>query len=84
VGGGDHILELLAGEDVNGQEIALGVAVLPRLGDRDVEHLAGLSLDHHVAALLDGSGLHRDDLGRSGVGVLDGIILVRHFLAFFC
>ena len=49
MGGGDHILELLAGEDVGGGEIAFGVAVLSGLGDGDVGDLAGLSLDHDVS-----------------------------------
>lgn len=49
VGGGDHILELLAGEDVGGDEVALGVAVLAGLGDGDGKNLAGLALDHDVS-----------------------------------
>ena len=49
VGGRDHIFELLSSEDVRRGEVALGVAVLSRLGDRDGQDLAGLSLDHHVS-----------------------------------
>jgi len=49
VGGGDHVLELLAGEDVGSREVALGVPVLAGLGDGDAQDLAGLALDHHVA-----------------------------------
>lgn len=52
VGGGDHILELLAGENVDGGEIAFGVAVLTGLGDRNVDDLAGLSFDHDVPGKL--------------------------------
>ena len=49
VGGGDHVLELLAGEDVGGGEVALCVPVLAGLGDGDAQYLARLALDHHVA-----------------------------------
>ncbi len=48
---GDHILELLPGEDVGGREVAFGVAVLSGLGDADVQHLAGLALDHDEATI---------------------------------
>lgn len=54
VGGGDHIFELLTSEDVDGGEIAFGVAVLSGLGDRDVKDLAGLSFDHDVSVFASG------------------------------
>ena len=60
VGAGDHILELLAGEDVGGDEVALGMAVLAGLGDGDGNDLAGLALDHDVSAYL-----RRRDMNRS-------------------
>ena len=46
MGRGNHILKLLAGEDVDRREIAFGVAVLSGLGDGDVQDLARLSFDH--------------------------------------
>ena len=46
---GNHILELLTGEDVDRGEIAFSVAVLSSLGDRDVQDLAGLSFNHDVS-----------------------------------
>ena len=54
MGGGNHILEFLAGEDVDSGEIAFGVTVLSSLGDGDVKNLAGLSLDHNVSLLFVG------------------------------
>jgi len=42
VGGRNNIFILLAGENVNGSEVALGVAVLSRLGSRDCRDLAGV------------------------------------------
>ena len=49
VGGWNHILELLSGENINSQEVALGVTVLSGLRNRDRKNLAWLSLDHHVS-----------------------------------
>ena len=46
---GNHIFELLAGEDVDSGEIAFGMTVLSSLGDGDVKNLAGLSFDHDVS-----------------------------------
>lgn len=39
VGGGGHFFILLASEDVNGDEVTLGVTVLASLGCRDIHHL---------------------------------------------
>lgn len=39
VGGGRHLLVLLAGEDVDAHKVALGVAVLPRLGGGHIHDL---------------------------------------------
>jgi hypothetical protein len=50
VSGGDHILHLLAVENVDGDEVGLSVTVLASLGGRDINHLAGAALDHDVAA----------------------------------
>jgi hypothetical protein len=50
VGRGNHIFILLAGEDIGGDKVALGVTVLSSLGDGDGKDLAGLTLDHHETA----------------------------------
>ena len=51
MGGGNHILKLLASEDVNGGEVTFGVTVLSSFGDGDVNDLAGLSLNHNVSRI---------------------------------
>ena len=58
--------------------VRLGVAVLARLRRRDAHDLAGAVLDDDVAALADLAGLHRDDLRRAGVGVLERLVGVTH------
>mmetsp|Transcript_31457 Transcript_31457/g.47033 ORF Transcript_31457/g.47033 Transcript_31457/m.47033 type:complete len:235 (+) Transcript_31457:164-868(+) len=78
VGGGNHIFKLLSGEDVDGEEVTFGVAVLSGLGDGDAEDLAGLSLDHDVASLLDLTSFHRNGGRGTGVGTLDVVFVIRH------
>jgi hypothetical protein len=49
VGGRDDILILLASENINSGEIALGVTVLASLGSRDGRNLARETLDTDVS-----------------------------------
>ena len=58
--------------------VRLGVAVLARLRRRDGDDLAGAVLDDDVATLADLAGLHRDDLRRAGVGILERLFGVSH------
>lgn len=60
VGRGGEILQLLAGEDIDGNKMDLGVAVLAGLGGRHVDDLAGAVLDDDVAVLPQGRALHRE------------------------
>jgi len=80
VGRRDKLLHLLAGEDVGGGEMALGVAVLPSLGGGHLNNLGGAALDAHEATLADGTSLHRVGGGRAGIGGLEGlhILFVSH------
>lgn len=79
VGGGAHVLVLLAVEDIQGDEVDLGVAVLAGLGGGHVHDLAGPALDHHEASLAQGGALHGvgvgSDLGGGGELLL---FVVRH------
>ena len=76
MGGGRQILELLAGEDVNGDQVDLGVTVLAGLGGRHVDDLAGTALDDDVAVLSQGRTLHGVGGGGTGIGGLEGVLLV--------
>lgn len=51
MGGRAEIFVLLAGEDVKGDKVDLGVTVLAGLGGRHVNDLAGAALDHDEAVL---------------------------------
>ena len=65
VGGRAQLLELLGGEDVDGDEVNLGVTVLSSLGGGHVNDLARVTLDHNVSALAEGGGLS----GGGGISV---------------
>lgn len=73
-------LHLLTSEDVDRDEVALGVTVLASLRRRDVGNLAGPAFDHDVPALADLASLHRVGVRRPRIGGLEslGDIIVRH------
>ena len=58
VGRGDELLHLLAGEDIGGGEVALGVTVLAGLGGGHVDHLRESSKQSGFAAG-EGAGSRR-------------------------
>jgi len=78
------IFELLAGKDIDGDEVNFCVTVLARLGGGHVNDLAGPALDHDVSVLPESRALHR--VGKRGprtgrlelVLVLLVILVVRH------
>lgn len=61
------IFELLAGEDVQGYQMDLGVTVLASLRSGHVDNLAGAALDYDVAVLAQGRTLHGK--GSRGPGI---------------
>jgi len=81
VGGRAHIFVLLAGEDIDTSDVGLGVAVLSGLGNGDLHDLARESLQQAVAALLQGTSLQREDVGATGIGALE-LMIVRHYEGF--
>ena len=76
MGGRAEFLELLAGEDVHGNEMDLGVTVLAGLGGGHVDDLAGAVLDHDEAVLAEGRALHGESGRRAGVNRLEGVIML--------
>jgi hypothetical protein len=84
VGGGAEILELLAGEDVDSDQVDLGVTVLAGLGGAHVDNLAGTALDHDVSVLPESRALHGEGGRRTGVGRVEGVLMLlgRARLAF--
>jgi hypothetical protein len=69
VGGGAKFFELLSGEDIDGDQMDLGVTVLASLGGRHVDDLARAVLDHNEAVLSQGRALHRESGRGTGIGL---------------
>jgi len=59
VGGRAEIFEFLASEDIDGDEMNLGVAVFASLGSGHVDNLARAILDHNEAVLSKSAALDR-------------------------
>jgi len=82
VGGWAQFFELLAGEDINGNEMNLRMTVLASLGGGHVDDLAGTILDNDEAVLSQGRALHRESGRSASIGRLEGVlmlgIVVRH------
>jgi hypothetical protein len=77
VGGGAEIFELLGSEDVNGNQMDLGVTVLSGLGGGHLDNLAGTVLDDDKAVLPQGRALHGVGLGGTGIGALEGVLMLK-------
>jgi hypothetical protein len=76
VGGGAQFFELLGGEDVNGDQVDLGVTVLSGLRGGHFDDLAGTVLDDDEAVLPQGRALHGEGLRGTGIGALEGVLML--------
>jgi len=78
VGGWADIFKFLASEDVEGDHVDLGVAVLTSLGGRHLNNLAWPVLDHNESSLTQSRALHGEG-GRSPRIPLVEIKIIGHF-----
>jgi hypothetical protein len=76
VGGRGQLLKLLAGEDVDGDQVDLGVTVLAGLGGGHVDDLARAVLDDDVAVLPQGGTLGRVGGGGTGISGVEGHLML--------
>lgn len=80
VGGGTDFFILLSSEDINSNQVDLGVSVLSGLGSAHINDLARESLDDHETILPEGGALHGVGEGSSRgdgeVGILSCVGLV--------
>ena len=65
------------GEDVNGNEMDLGVAVFAGLRGRHFDDLAGAVLDADETVLPQGGTLHGVGGRGTGIGALKGVLMLR-------
>lgn len=75
--GGREIFELLSSEDVEGDQMDLGVTVLASLGSRHVDNFAGPVLDHNEAVLAQSRALHGVGQRRASIGGIEGDIVLQ-------
>jgi hypothetical protein len=76
VGGRAQLFELLVGEDVDGDQVDLGVPVLAGLGGGHFDDLAGTVLDDDKAVLPQGRTLDGVGHGGTGIGALKGVLML--------
>jgi hypothetical protein len=76
VGGRREIFQLLAGEDVDGDQVDLSVTVLASLGGGHFDNLAGTTLDDDVTVLPQGRALHGEGGGGASIGGLEGVLML--------
>ena len=76
VGGWTKILELLASEDVDGNQVDFSVTVFASLGGAHFDNLAGTALNDDETILAEGRALHRIGGGSAGIGALKGVALM--------
>lgn len=76
MGGRRQIFQLLAGEDIDGDQVDLGVTVLASLGGAHLDNLAWAVLDDDVTVLAQGRALHGERSRGAGVGGLEGELML--------
>lgn len=77
MGGRAEFFQLLGGEDVNGDQMDLGVTVLAGLGGGHLDDLARAVLDDDEAVLPQSRALHGVGLGGTGIGALEGVLMLQ-------
>lgn len=76
VGGRGQLLKLLASEDVDGDQVDLGVTVLASLGGGHVDDLARAALDDDVTVLAESGTLHGEGGRGTRVGGVEGHLML--------
>jgi hypothetical protein len=77
MGGRAKFFELLAGEDINSNQMDLGVAVLSSFGGRHVDNLARAVLDNDESVLSQGRALHWESGGSTRIGRIEGVLMLQ-------
>lgn len=76
VGGRGQLLKLLASEDVDGDQVDLGVTVLAGLGGGHVDDLARAVLDDDVTVLAESGTLHGVGGRGTRIGGVEGHLML--------
>jgi hypothetical protein len=76
VGGRRQIFEFLAGEDVDGSNVDLGVTVFASLGGGHFDDLAGTAFDDDETVLPQGGTLHGIGGRGASIGTVEGVLML--------
>lgn len=76
MGGWRQVFHLLAGEDVDGDHVDLGVTVLAGFRGGHFDDLAWAALDDNVTVLPQGRALHGEGGRGTGIGALEGVLML--------
>ena len=76
MGGGTEIFQLLAGKDIDGDEMDLGVTVLSGLGGAHFNDLARAALDNNEAVFAERRALHRIGERGASISALEGVLML--------
>ena len=77
MGGGAELFQLPAVEDVDGDEMDLGMAMLASLGRGHLHDLAGATFDDDEAVLPQCRALHGEGSRGPRVGGVEGVLMLR-------
>ena len=80
VGRRAQIFQLFGGEEVDGNQMNFGVAVLAGLGGGHFDNLARAVLDDDEAVLPQSRALHRVRRRGAGIGALEGVLMLAAML----
>lgn len=76
MGGGAEFFQLLGSEDVDGDQMDLGVTVLSGLGGGHLDDLARAVLDADETVLPQGRALHGVGKRRTRIGAVEGVLML--------
>ena len=76
VSGRAQLFQLLASEDIQCNQMDLGVTMLSGLGSRHIDNLAGATLDHNMTVLAESGALHGEGGGSAGIGALESVLML--------
>ncbi len=76
MGGRAEIFQLLRSEDVDGDEMDLGMPVLASLGSAHFDNFAGTTFDHHKAVLPQGGALHRIGRRCASISAIESVLML--------
>jgi hypothetical protein len=72
-----QIFHLLAGENVDSDQMDFGVTVLASLRGGHFDDLARAVLDADVSVLPQSRALHGKSVGRTSIGAVEGVLMLE-------